>query len=88
MTNNVGSTSLELPKVIGETMVFSTVEQLASIDITSGALSIGFILSDEQGIIAICTELNTDENGNPIYTFKAKALSGKPEVQLLLSGSY
>lgn len=86
MKNNIGITSEVLPKTLGETQAFNI--NLNNITVTSGELGLGFILFDTDGTMGVCSQIVTDSDGNPTYTFVISALSAQTIIRALLDQSY
>lgn len=87
MKNNSGTTSEVLTKTLGATQDFDK-DNVDTITLISGELGLGFILFDKDGTMAICSELDEDDEGNPIYRFVISALSAETLINLLLGQSY
>jgi len=88
MANNIGITTENLPRVIGQTMDFDTTGEWNSITMFSGQLDLGAILFDEKGTMGVCSGFNRDENNNPIYTIRTTTLDTQIDIQAILGKSY
>lgn len=88
MDNNIGTTNQTLPRVIGETMDFDTPLELSSITILSGELSLGFLLFDDNGTMAVCSKIIVGDTGDPTYTFKTSTKDTEIDIHNILLGSY
>lgn len=88
MANNVGITTENLPRTIGQTMDFDTTGEWNSITMISGQLDLGAIIFDENGTMGVCSNFTRDENNNPIYTIRTMTLDTQIDVQAILGKSY
>ena len=88
MANNVGITTENLPRTIGQTMDFDTTGEWNSITMISGQLDLGAIIFDENGTMGVCSSFTRDENNNPIYTIRTMTLDTQIDVQAILGKSY
>lgn len=88
MANNIGITTENLPRVIGQTMDFDTTGEWNSITMLSGQLDLGAILFDEKGTMGVCSSFNRDKNNNPIYTIRTTTLDTQIDIQTILGKSY
>lgn len=88
MANNIGITTENLPRTIGQTIEFDTTDEWSSITMFSGQLDLGAIVFDEKGTMGVCSEFNRDENNNPIYTIRTTTLDTQIDVQAILSKRY
>lgn len=88
MVNSTGTTTLTLPRTIGETMEFDQPLELSSIAIISGELGPGFLLFDDNGTMSVCTKITSDEEGNLKYDFMTTTLDTEIDIQNALSQSY
>lgn len=88
MINNIGNTTTALPALVGAPIEFDTSEKIATIDIIAGSLGKGFLLSDENGTVCVCTEVTADEDGNPMYKFMTKAISTGTAIVNALNANY
>lgn len=88
MANNVGITTENLPRTIGQTMDFDTIGEWNSITMISGQLDLGAIIFDENGTMGVCSNFTRDENNNPIYTIRTMTLDTQIDVQAILGKSY
>lgn len=88
MANNVGITTENLPRTIGQTMDFDTTGEWNSITMISGQLDLGAIIFDENGTMGVCSNFTRDENNNPIYTIRTMTLDTQIDIQAILGKSY
>mgnify|MGYP001851193221 CR=1 FL=1 len=88
MANNIGITTENLPRTIGQTMDFDTTGEWNSITMISGQLDLGAIIFDENGTMGVCSGFTRDENNNPIYTIRTMTLDTQIDVQAILGKSY
>lgn len=88
MANNVGTTTLTLPRIIGETIDYDTSDEWNSITILNGELNLGCIIFDDDGTMGVCSSFTRDDDGNPIYTIRTMTLNTEIDIQELLSESY
>ena len=88
MSNNIGITTENLPRTIGQTMDFDTTGEWNSITMISGQLDLGAIIFDENGTMGVCSGFARDESNNPIYTIKTMTLDTQIDVQAILGKSY
>lgn len=88
MANNIGITTQNLPRIIGQTMDFDTTDEWSSITMFSGQLDLGAIVFDENGTMGVCSEFNRDENNNPVYTIRTTTLDTQIDVTAILSKRY
>lgn len=88
MANNVGITTENLPRTIGQTIDFDTTGEWNSITMISGQLDLGAIIFDENGTMGVCSNFTRDENNNPIYTIRTMTLDTQIDVQAILGKSY
>lgn len=87
MNNNVATTSIRLPRTIGDTMEFDELEELSSISRVSGELSVGMLLFDIDGTMAACTAITTVDEDR-VYTFKTLTLNTEIDIQDILAQGY
>lgn len=88
MANNIGITSLKLPRVIGEVVDYDTTDEWTSVTMISGQLDLGCIIFDNDGTMGICSTFARDDNGNPIYGIRTSSLNTQIDVTAILSKSY
>lgn len=88
MANNIGITTVKLPRTLGETIDFDATDELASITLITGEMDLGCMIFDGDGTLGICTSFTRDESGNPIYTIETKSLNAEVDVQNILSQNY
>lgn len=88
MSNNIGITTENLPRVIGQTMDFDTTGEWNSITMISGQLDLGAIIFDENGTMGVCSNFSRDDNNNPIYTIRTTTLDTQIDIQTILGKSY
>lgn len=88
MANNIGITTLKLPRVIGETVEYDTTEEWTSVTMITGELDLGCIIFDNDGTMGVCSAFNRDSNNNPIYTIKTTTLNTQIDITNILSKSY
>ena len=88
MANNVGITTENLPRTIGQTMDFDTTGEWNSITMISGQLDLGAIIFDENGTMGVCSNFSRDDNNNPIYTIRTTTLDTQIDIQTILGKSY
>lgn len=85
MANNVGTISVTLPRIIGDTISVTNASQITTV---SGYADVGFIVFDNDGTMGVCTSFTRDTNDNPIYVFRTCSLNTEIDVQNILSQSY
>lgn len=78
MVNNIGYTTMTLPKTIGESIIFDTTEELNSIGTIAGNLGVGYILFDAEGTMSVCVKETM--NVTPNYEFSIVSISGEVTV--------
>lgn len=88
MANNVGVTTLKLPRVIGGTIDFDTTDEWTSVTMITGQLDLGCMVFDNDGTMGICSGFKRDDNDNPIYTIRTSTLNTEIDIQNILSKSY
>lgn len=88
MANNIGVTSLKLPRVIGETVDFDISSEWDSVTMITGDLDLGCMIFDNDGTLSICTNFTRDDNNNPIYTLRTSSLNTEIDIQSMLSKNY
>ena len=88
MANNIGVTSLKLPRVIGETVDFDISSEWDSVTMITGDLDLGCMIFDNDGTLSICTNFTRDANNNPIYTLRTSSLNTEIDIQSMLSKNY
>lgn len=88
MSNNIGVTTIKLPRIIGETVDFDTTDEWTSVTMITGQLDLGCIVFDDNGTMGICSGFKRDENNNPIYTIRTSTLNTEIDVQSILSQEY
>lgn len=88
MANNIGVTSLKLPRVIGETVDYDTTNEWTSVTMITGDLDLGCIIFDNDGTMGICSGFRRDDSNNPIYTIRTSTLNTQIDVNNILSQSY
>lgn len=88
MSNNIGVTTIKLPRVIGETVDFDTTDEWTSVTMITGQLDLGCIVFDDNGTMGICSGFKRDVNNNPIYTIRTSTLNTEIDVQSILSQEY
>ena len=88
MANNIGVTSLKLPRVIGETVDFDISSEWDSVTMITGDLDLGCMIFDNDGTLSICTNFTRDDNDNPIYTLRTSSLNTEIDIQSMLSKNY
>lgn len=88
MSNNIGITTENLPRVIGQTMDFDTTGEWNSITMISGQLDLGAIIFDENGTMGVCSDFTRDDSNNPIYTIRTVTLDNQIDIQAILGKSY
>lgn len=88
MANNIGVTSLKLPRVIGETVDFDISSEWDSVTMITGNLDLGCMIFDNDGTLGICTNFTRDDNDNPIYTLRTSSLNTEIDIQSMLSKNY
>lgn len=88
MANNVGITTLALPRTIGSTVDYDTTDEWTSVTMISGDLDLGAIIFDNNGTMGVCSKFSRDINNNPIYTIRTCTLDTQIDVTNILSQSY
>lgn len=88
MANNVGITTLALPRTIGSTVDYDTTDEWTSVTMISGDLDLGAIIFDNNGTMGVCSKFSRDTNNNPIYTIRTCTLDTQIDVTNILSQSY
>lgn len=88
MANNIGVTTIKLPRVIGETVDFDTTDEWTSVTMITGQLDLGCIVFDDNGTMGVCSGFKRDDNNNPIYTIRTSSLNTEIDVQNILSQEY
>ena len=88
MANNIGVTSLKLPRVIGETVDFDISSEWDSVTMITGDLDLGCMIFDNDGTLSICTNFTHDDSNNPIYTLRTSSLNTEIDIQSMLSKNY
>jgi hypothetical protein len=88
MANNIGITSLKLPRTIGDTVKYDTTDEWTSVTMITGELDLGCIVFDEDGTMGICSEFSRDGNENPIYTIRTSTLNTKIDVTSILKQEF
>ena len=88
MANNIGVTTIKLPRVIGETVDFDTTDEWTSVTMITGDLDLGCIVFDDDGTMGICSGFRRDSNNNPIYTIRTSTLNNEIDINNILSQSY
>lgn len=88
MANNIGVTTLKLPRVIGNTVDFDTTDEWTSVTMVTGELDLGCIIFDEDGTMGVCSAFKRDTNNNPIYTIRTSTLNTQIDIASILSQSY
>ena len=88
MANNIGVTTIKLPRVIGETVDFDTTDEWTSVTMITGDLDLGCIVFDDDGTMGICSGFRRDSNNNPIYTIRTSTLNNEIDINNMLSQSY
>ena len=88
MANNVGVTTIKLPRVIGETVDFDTTDEWTSVTMITGELDLGCIVFDNDGTMGVCSGFRRDSNNNPIYTIRTSTLNNEIDINNILSQSY
>lgn len=88
MANNIGVTSITLPRTIGTTIDFDTSTELNSITMVSGELDIGCMIFDGDGTMGVCSNFHRDTNNNPVYTIRTATLNTEIDIQHILAQSY
>ena len=88
MANNIGVTSLKLPRLIGETVDFDISSEWDSVTMITGDLDLGCMIFDNDGTLGICTNFTRDDNDNPIYTLRTSSLNTEIDIQSMLSKNY
>ena len=88
MANNIGVTTLTLPRIIGNTVDYDTTDEWTSVTMITGELDLGCIIFDNNGTMAVCSKFTRDSNNNPIYTLRTSTINTQIDVQNILSKSY
>lgn len=88
VANNIGVTTLTLPRVIGQTIDFDTTDEWTSVTMITGELDLGCIVFDGDGTMGVCSGFKRDDNDNPIYTIRTSTLNTQIDVTNILSQSY
>lgn len=88
MANNIGLTSLTLPRTIGATVDYDTTDEYTSVTMITGELDLGCIIFDDNGTMSVCSAFSRDSNNNPIYTLRTSTLNTQIDIQNILSQSY
>ena len=88
MANNIGTTNIKLPRIIGGTIDFDTTDEWSFISMITGDLDLGAIIFDGDGTMGVCSKFNRDENQNPIYTIRTSTINTQIDIQKILSQSY
>lgn len=88
MANNIGVTTVKLPRLIGETIDFDTTDEWTSVTMISGQLDLGCMVFDDDGTVGICSGFKRDTNNNPIYTIRTSTLNTEIDIQSMLSKEY
>ena len=88
MANNIGITSLKLPRTIGETVDYDTTDEWTSVTMITGALDLGCMIFDNDGTMGVCSAFRRDDSNNPIYTIRTTTLNTEIDIQSILAKSY
>lgn len=88
MANNIGVTSLKLPRTIGETVDYDTTDEWTSVTMITGELELGCIIFDEDGTMGVCSASNRDASNNPIYTIRTSSVNTQIDVTSILKQDY
>lgn len=88
MANNIGVTTIKLPRVIGNTVDFDTTDEWTSVTMITGELDLGCIVFDNDGTMGVCSGFRRDSNNNPIYTIRTSTLNNEIDINNMLSQSY
>ena len=88
MANNIGVTTIKLPRVIGSTIQFDTDDEWSSINMITGDLDLGAIIFDSDGTMGVCSEFSRNDEQNPIYTIRTSTINTQIDIQKILSQSY
>lgn len=88
MANNIGVTTIALPRTIGETVQYDTTDEWTSVTMITGQLDLGCIIFDMHGTMGVCSAFNRDSDDNPIYTIRTSTLNTQIDIQNILSQSY
>ena len=88
MANNIGVTTIKLPRVIGETVDYDTTDEWTSVTMITGELDLGCIVFDNDGTMGVCSGFRRDSNNNPIYTIRTSTLNNEIDINNILSQSY
>lgn len=88
MANNIGVTTIKLPRVIGNTVDFDTTDEWTSVTMITGELDLGCIVFDNDGTMGVCSGFRRDSNNNPIYTIRTSTLNNEIDINNILSQSY
>lgn len=83
--NNIGTINMILSRTIGAT---ATITDPTLLTVISGYADVGFIVFDNNGTMAVCTNFSRDAQDNPIYIFRTCSLNAEIDVQNILSQSY
>ena len=88
MVNNIGVTTIKLPRVIGATVQFDTTDEWSSVNMITGDLDLGAIIFDEDGTMGVCSAFSRNDEQNPIYTIRTSTINTQIDIQQILSQSY
>lgn len=86
MYNNVGVISTTLSKTIG---TINNIPESVYITVISGEINIGSIVFDDDGTMAVCTEIvGTIGSGEAVYKFKTTVKNAEVDIDYLLTQPY
>ena len=88
MINNIGSTTLTLSTVIGETTNAIDPINLNTITMIAGELAVGAIITDTSGTVATVISYSLDESQNYVYTLKTISTYTEYDVESILNQEY
>ena len=88
MANNIGVTTIKLPRVIGETVDFDTTDEWTSVTMITGELDLGCMVFDGDGTMGVCSGFKRDDNDNPIYTIRTSTLNTEIDIDSILAKQY
>lgn len=88
MANNIGVTTIKLPRIIGGTVDFDTTDEWTSVTMISGELDLGCVVFDGDGTMGVCSGFRRDDNNNPIYTIRTATLNTEIDIDSILAQYY
>lgn len=88
MANNIGVTTIKLPRIIGATVDFDTTDEWTSVTMITGELDLGCMVFDGDGTMGVCSGFRRDDNNNPIYTIRTSTLNTEIDIDSILAQDY